>query len=347
MRLSLIIFLLFGISVYASRQNDLLEIYSALKNELKISGQDIDTVVKYKNYDLHVIIKKNNVQHMGVNLFSDSMKKSYDKEIMDYIEFSLLSKILGIEISGNNDLKVSHGSLNDFKDINPMTPCVISDTYSNNLLIEWELPGNQSLQLEVPISYENIKGGSRGEIENQFIDKLRNSASSRRQTIELDIDKMIPYGKELYVVPGESYINPEISRNVYFLFREEFSPVWDCQYPLESMSNFFILSSDIEKSTDLSLTFIKHDYGKNENLSTCMENFMAVCENDGCVPFWGVESFDGQKLVGSLFMVNRNHEYNHIIKIECEPYKVIEGKGRVMARVNLFVPTNNTKSIFE
>lgn len=78
-----------------------------------------------------------------------------------------------------------------------------------------------------------------------------------------------------------------------------------------------------------------------------MDRFLAYCEEEGCVPFWGVEKFHNGKLEGALFIYNQDQGYDHVLKIDCIPQEVIEGKGSITARASLFVPTNNVNNLFQ
>ena len=160
------------------------------------------------------------------------------------------------------------------------------------------------------------------------------------------MDKLVPYGKELYILPRETYLNNEINRSLYFSSTIDSSLIYDKAFPVESISNLFIYPLDEKGIINIDISISKHDYGKMEYFRTGLENFLALCEKEGCVPYWGLENYDGKFLTGSLFLNNWKQGYNHVLKITCNPEEVISGEDTINAKASLFIPTNNINSLY-
>ena len=72
---------------------------------------------------------------------------------------------------------------------------------------------------------------SRGELEAAFIGSLRFADVSRSPFAEVDTAALEPYAGDAYVLPGGTYQNKDITRNVYFSGAGRLLPVWDASMP--------------------------------------------------------------------------------------------------------------------
>ncbi len=187
---------------------------------------------------------------------------------------------------------------------------------------------------------------SRGEIEAAFIGSLRFADVSRSPFAEVDTAALEPYAGDAYVLPGGTYQNKDITRNVYFTGAERLLPVWDASMPAESLANLFIYPSDVYGPHEIEITVLKHEYGETEVVRMDLDRFLAVCERAGCVPFWGVERMADGKLTGALFLYNSSEGYDHVLKVDCVPEDVIAGSGLLKARASLFIPTGNVHNLY-
>lgn len=312
-------------------------------NEQANNVSDCDTIVVCDDYNIHIVKQNDKVSHVGLNLFNDDVKKSMGEEILNRLESELLKLSFANDIE-TGSARIVSGKIEDFKNISPETSHSITNLNSRELLVEWETE-NGSLQVSMPLSYQTIKSGSRSDIEASFIENVKTCDKNRNAVI--DLQKAEPYGDDKYIIPGYSYQNKDITRNVYLTTDSVVSPIWDSGLPLESIANMFICPNDIYKDIELNVTVIKHEYGEKESLTVSLDRFLAYCEEEGCVPFWGVEKFQDGKIEGALFLYNQNQGYDHVLKIDCIPQEVIEGRGSVTARASLFVPTNNVNNLFQ
>lgn len=214
---------------------------------------------------------------------------------------------------------------------------------------ECHLPAAEQSEISSRIEREvcdTTQAGSRTEIENDFITRAKESNSERRPFGEINHENLVAYGDDLYILPGESYQNKNINRNAYFKNDEQIIPVWTTEHPLESISDLFIFPSSAYSNPQVEITVLKHEYGEKETFSVPLSHLLATAEEDGCVPFWGVEKYENGILEGALFLYNRKKGYDHVLKIECKPVEVINNNAAIKARASLFIPTNNVKDLF-
>ncbi|MDE7413653.1 MAG: hypothetical protein K2N05_07715 [Muribaculaceae bacterium] len=312
--------------------------------EIEPEMTDEDTVKIIDGYRIHMIKEDGVVTYEGLDLFSDEMKQVIDRALLEYIEKSLYSKSQGSNDEGDR-LKITKGNINDFKIIDQSTPFNVSND-SKEMRVEWQHDGRSTV-VSIPISYETLTSGNRSEIENKFISRLRAGNQSRKFVSGPDIDKLQAYGDSLYILPGGLYRKKEINRNTFYLPDSDHTPVWNLSYPLESVANLFILPSPLYRDVEIDLTVLKHEYGEKETFPIRLDHFLSICEADGCVPFWGVEKFKDGHLQGALFLYNYPKGYDHVLRIELDPAKLISGEGRVKGTASLFIPTNNIGTLYQ
>ena len=345
--LSIIVLLILPFNLMANSHTDNQALLIALENPDLSEMESCDTTFKHLGYHLRLIMHDSEIEHIGLNLFNDDLKASIDKEMLDFVEATLLAKILDVELTTNSDFIFYNGGIESLRKVSTETPCKISNLNSRFLSFEWELNPAKTLRLDVPVSYQSFHEGNRSEIEDKLINKIKGSKLIRVPNEESSRIQRQPYGEDLYVLPGSTYLNPEINRNIYILHDSIIQPVWSIDYPAESISNLFLFPSKKYGSNDIEITVLKHEYGEKETFNTNIENLLAECEKDGCIPYWGLESYDGNTLFGSLFLYNWKHGYDHVLKIECCPSDIIDGNGTIRARASLFIPTNNIDTLYE
>lgn len=288
------------------------------------------------------------VRGKGV-LFSDELKNTIDKELLDRFETEIFKLCNGGIAISESPVKIIEGSVDDFKSLTPATTCVIRDIYDKEIVAEWTLDNGKKLKVAMPVSYQIAKGGSRSEIENRLIEKLKSgdmcqvpSAKWRVPSErEINLKKLKPYGEDKYILPGESYLKEGlITRNMYFE-NDQTTPIWNRNDTIESIANLMLFTSDVYGDVVVELTVMKHEYGEKETLDVPLNTLLSVFEEDGCTPFWGIEKINGNNVEGALFFVNRKQGYNHLVRVNLDFDKLFSGQGEIKSRASLYVPINN------
>ncbi len=310
-----------------------------------ISGaSDCDTVIAVNGYDVRVVKNNGAISHIGLNLFSEDMKRSVDRELLGYMEEALLAKSLGISDEPFDKLVITSGTIADFKKLGPDSSCSVNSMNSKSMSASWDL-GGKTVSVTIPVGYDTNSKGSRTDIEEDFITKLRSYNGSRAKFETIEAGRLEPYSANISVYPGAAYHSRLITRDVYFSDNGT-DPVWDAASPKESIANLFLYPSEKYGNTKINISILRHEYGEKNEVSVALDQFLAMCESDGCVPFWGVEKFENGVLEGALFLYNKRKGYDHTLKIVCKPEDVINGKGDIRARASLFIPTNNVHELF-
>jgi hypothetical protein len=312
--------------------------------ELVGNVADCDTIIAYDGYNVRFVKKDGAITNLGLNLFTDDVKSTIGKDILNRLETDLFKLSIAKDVE-DVSVKLISGDIKNFKNITPETSHSIKNSNFRYLYVEWDSEFGK-VKVSMPLSYQTIKGGSRADIENSFISNIQNY-KKRRLEPNFNIELAEPYGDDKYIIPGYSYQNKDITRNIYLTSDSVVSPIWDSKFPLESIANLFICPNAIYRDIELNVTVLKHEYGKQDKFTIPLDRFLAYCEDEGCVTFWGVEKFHDDKIEGALFLYNQEQGYDHVLKIDCFPHEVIEGNGSISARASLFVPSNNVYNLFQ
>lgn len=341
-----ILVLTVGFSASASQAKDDLHPITSGKSTGVEAYLECDTVIDINGYSVHLIKEDAETTFAGLILFSDEMKKNNDKELLERIESSLCQKAQNKSDKTFDPVRIVAGRIEDFKKITPATGCSVDMRDAKEMVVTWVIDG-QTVKVNMPVSYDMAKGGSRAEIENRLIAGFKSGKQYKRIFPEINPLNIQPYEDDKYILPGESYQKKDIiTRNVYFN-SENLDPVWNRSNPLESFANLFIYPSDKYGDIDVDLTVLKHEYGEKAVMTVSLNTLLSVCEKDGCIPFWGVEKVsDDGKLEGALFFLNKSQGYDHVVRVACDIDDIFSGKGKIKASASLYIPTNNVHNLF-
>ena len=315
--------------------NDLIQLPSTL---------DCDTTLRIKEFTVRIVRRQGKIDQIGLHLFNDDIKTTVDKQLLNFVEEALLAKALNIKTDQYDKVIINRGSLEDFKSLSTQSDFLINTVDSKFITIEWPL-NSRCVSVALPNNYDTFHSGSRTDLENDFIEKLKSFKGSRIPFEPIDTFRLEPYGEDKLIYPGDSYLNDHINRNIYLCI-ENLTPVNDSLSPIESLANLFIFPSENADAVNMELTILKHEYGEKETFCLGVNQLLAACEDDGCVPYWGVEKYENGILHGSLFLYNKHRSYDHVIKIECNPEAIFNNKEIIRARVSCFIPTNNIHNLF-
>lgn len=311
-----------------------------------------DTVFDRGEYAVRLIKKDGRVMFLGLNLLSDMVKSTSDRELTCFIETALLAKSQNLLETLFSNVKLTKGKIADFKSINPDTECALAVLNNNKLGVTWTLNGQQ-VRATVPISYESPaveENRNRSQIEDRFIAQLRKGGLTT-EPVAIDTAAMQPYASDIYIIPGVTYINNEINTNTYFCrpdtVSDKWEPVWSKAYPVQSIANLCLFPSAVYGDPKVEIKVRKHEYGKSETLTIPFSDLIAVARHNGCKPFFGVEKFKDGELNGALFFYNKMRGYDHVFRLICRPEEVIDGTGVIKAVASLYIPTNNIDDLFQ
>ena len=306
-------------------------------------------VISYQG--VPVIIIKNEdgaITHIGYKLFDHSLRAEHPSPIYNYIEYALLDH--KYHFSDNpftyRDLKFIEGEWDDVETVSETTSFRIDAAQDRFYILTWLISDSKKVSLQFPINYERLSLVNRSELEQIIIRDI--NRYHVKKPIHIDFcEKDLNYNeKGVAYKEGQTYLDKAINNNIYYQKSDSsnWSLMYSSEYPVETIANLCVAADAMAVDDNINIKFVKYDYTK-ENVAVKMKDFIGYMKSDGCVPFWGVESIDGDKIEGALFLYNKDKGFNHVFKIEAYTQDVAAGKRELMATAYLLSPTTNVRDL--
>lgn len=309
------------------------------------------SLIPYRDqYQLRVERKAGRITHVGRQMFSDLFYTSTRPPVCDYLEFAWLDHTFNI--SDNpfiyQDLKFEEGDWNMVNEVTPETPCSIDTEQGAYFEVVWTLPEQRRVKVHLPIRYDRIQLMTRRELEQEFIHELKNYISPAATTNEVNASMLKrTEDTNIFVLQGDSYILPAINHNTYYHTSDNglLELICDEQHPAETMANIVNGQSSSLPPCSLNLVFKLYAY-QTETLRISLDDLLSYCVSKGCRSYWAIESIEGDRVSGTIYISNPTLGYNHVLHLTTDFSRIIQYEGKAEAEINLFIPTNNIINIF-
>ncbi len=287
--------------------------------------------------------------HMGIPIFSQTIYEEYPP-IFDFIEFAALDHTY--HISDNpflfKSLVFKEGTWNDLLRVDENTPCTINSELGRTFEVIWKYSEGRSLVLMVPVEYNRLALMSRREIEDLFLAEMRCYLAPSKTVInEIEEKNLITQDSIVWVLPGSSYILPQINKNTYYQYEDNaFTLIYDSKYPNETLANIINANSEELPSVTLDILFERRSTN-TETYRIGLADFISFCQTKGCTAYWGLEKVDGKIIAGSLYLDNRASAYCHLIRLKANLSHPINSSFKMNARASIYIPTNYIENLFQ
>lgn len=201
--------------------------------------------------------------------------------------------------------------------------------------------GQQSLP-SGSASYQDFVGKNKIELEDNFIATIVPGSGSG--TI-LNPEGYVKSGGHYYVRKGDEYYIPQVRNDSYAIGKEgKLVPLSSTQYPEESVMTIF---TEPSASAGYTVELTMHKYGYVEqSYEVNLADFLISCTNDGCTPYVGINECGKDFIVASVFLVNKEKGYNHIMKAYIGPGLLTHSQGQIKADLHVYVPNQNISDLF-
>ena len=353
-----VLFFLMAIScVWGQSQYASIHIEQAIR-KLRIDSVDSIPLGEYaiEKDNRLIVVRKNKdnvIEHIGMKLFSEEMRKANPLPIYDFLEYAYLDKEFAItdDKLAYIDVTFTKGSWKDMRLVTDSTECMVKNVDSKIYSVEWNVKGKGKVNLVFPIKYSLILGESRRKIEQDFIEKVCKykpkynadvSLSDSSSLKETAVDSTLVYERI-----GEIYLDPVINSNTYYSKQDSlFIPMFDKVFPELTVKNAILLkSNDILRDFDVEARFIRME-NEVDVKSLTLRQLVDFAVAEGCKPFVGISGVKDKILKGTLFLYNNALGYDHIVSFYADVSKIETHEMVLKARVYLFSPTTNVKELF-
>ena len=308
--------------------------------------------------------RKNEIEHLGVSLFSSETKEMINLPVCNFIERVMLELLLqkstadvkakleeykislqrnGVEYGKSNFTSLSR-LLSDFQ--NPTRFTIHKDSVYTAF---WEFGITESLRMSFPASRELIFGTDKKESDTDIGELFANDSCSGSFDAGVPEvvtgDELTPVtGTDLYKRKGSIFITDQINTDTWYqrsdtLYRLVFEPA--CPY--ESLANLFI-TRQIANSLLLKITH--RMYGNFTPEFTIPLNRFFCLFDKGFTTYCLLRRTDPKNIRISVVLHNRDFNYFHLLSVQTTAEQLFKSGGVLTADFYTNIPLHNLKSLF-
>ena len=287
--------------------------------------------VGHLNLTAHVSNRQ--VDHLGLQLFSEEMRQQVSTPVFDFLErYFLQLKYPPVVKTASNMLRddAFHFNVGTLADVDCLLPADnFAYTYDHyRYTAIWSRNGQTLLSVSFPVEYELISGENKVEAENNLMSDIQKATLTKETPDDPKRD--------------DHYISTDFSNRLYYQGGKLLSSI---RHPAESVANM-MLSTNARGHYDIGMTQISYGFQKRV-YQVPVRQWIAFCLQSGCRLYYGVEDIGAEGEVRAVVLaVNEAENYNHVL-IVCIPADIIDQQqGTIDARLYPYVPTHNVMNMF-
>lgn len=342
---SLLCSLSWGASGYATAR------LKAMASRLPLSG--IDTLSTgeyihffYKNHPLTVRINTwNEVEHIGLRLFTQETKVQKSLPIYDFLERYLL------ELNMTKEMEDRVRLLHDvsFETGKPEEAMLLKGTEIFNITcqafrdyrVEWIRNDTTLLAIRFDMDYQLLSGCNLIELEERYRVMLqRFQTEDRFREQSASTAPIVKESTNYHIQKGGFFISEAIRNDLYYQKDEEgWKLITGIKKPYQSIANS-LLSAETEGDYDLALTCDLYGY-KVKKDTIKLSNWQSLCKYEGCISYFGMKKKTDSAYTGTIFAVNETCGYMHMLSVTFPMASLTAQKGLIEGRLFVYIPLHN------
>lgn len=278
-------------------------------------------------------VSKNTVNHIGLQLFNEEMRRMDHTPVLHFLErYFLQLKYPSSVTSANNMIRDDQfrfltGSLQTVDELLPTD--AFSFSYDKRLYtVSWKREGQPILEVCFPVEYELISGENKIEAENNLM---------------ADIQQAVVTGEAPRPALSQHYLNDQFSSRLY---EQKGELVFSERHPAETVVNM-MLSQQTKGAFVIKMTQLSYGFQKT-TFSVPLRQWIAFCQNSGCLLYVGIEDIKENGDISAVVLaVNEAENYNHVLTVTVPSEAIREKTGTIEARIWPYVPTHNVQNLFD
>lgn len=302
------------------------------------------------------------IRHLGIDIFSDGMKKSIGEPVCFFIERYLLELLLkssdndaafinnssGVKLFRNGAITTkAHTFACDFvSQVNASFLFSYSDNGTKGATALWS-KGNQKFAINFMPTRELIFGTDKKEADDEIKNLLTSAASySAIATNRIAIKDLQPLKDNdyLYIRRGAVYATNNFSQDSYYLREgDDGIAVFDTKYPLESMRNLSLGLVDVK---NMKVNIHHHIYGdKDAEYVLPMAKLISLLMKSGKM-YCGMEHADNKTLKSVVVIDYPKYKYIHMLRLSANTDFLFGNNPVIDVQLYTNLPQQNIKSLF-
>ncbi len=310
----------------------------------------------YGKRPLSIYVSPNGqIEHIGVQVFSAETKNELNLPIYNFLERYYLATLLplwkdktvAMQIA-EDGIEFSKGSFASFDGLNQNGLNIsITNHGTKRYTVTWSRNDKVLCSISFPVDYQLLLGVNKNEAESRLPAMVRMTDYSVLPLQRSPAPKRLVYmsKEKMYVEPGESYMSEKITSRHYCVRKKtnEFHWLYTSEYPAESLAN--MVSGVMKNEKMLSIELRKYNY-ECETFAVHLDQWISFCQKEHCEPYFGVEELSQDSISASLFMVNNQLGYNHIMFMKMAKADVAKKGTVIRAHLHCYVPINNIGNLY-
>ena len=336
----------------------LANLYQALNIHLPDSlGSclDNDTTWHYQGRPLRVCTNHlGDVSHIGYRLFdSKTIAEFRAPAILRFIErYALECHLMEKSNADQVDtkqfyVKFQEGNPSMLRDIDAASTLTYKEKEQRGFLVNIQ-SGRGPISLFIPADYQLLVGTDEVEQEKIFERDVQRLPSTvlPGDSFERKPHQRVSRHDSLLLVSEGFFLNEMIRSDVYYREADgKLNVQFDPSVPLRSISNL-MLTGAFHRSIPLYLTVDQYGY-THQKLRITLQQLLRYFRSEGCTLYVGVKQSSPSMVKGTLFAVNKQLAYNHVVSFSC-PTQVLTGSQvEIQGKAYVYIPLQNiTEDLF-
>ena len=292
------------------------------------------------------------VSHIGYKIFDNAIVESYTSSaILHFVERYALE--LDLRLDGRSPLdridldKVvcRRGNIAMLGNIKADTPFTIQVKERRGYILEWDVNGKK-LSLTIPADYQLLIGANAIELEDIFEKEVKRTIPISADDINDELKNAdVSKSGNLLVAQSDKYLSEMIRSDIYLTeINGKRELLIDAKNPLQSIRNI-ILTGFFYKDIPMSMTLNRYGY-KSSKSDVTLQQFVTLCINEGCKLYFGVKERTEHSIKGTLFALNKENAYNHMLSVDFPTSILNGGAESVKGTAYVYIPLQNITEKF-
>lgn len=303
------------------------------------------------------------IVQVGARLFSDAVRKAYDPVIISFVERLWAELLLRQTTQSQSSLLKEYGvrivlggyplGVGAFKSLDQALE-VINSLSSLSLTtggaeIDMFMRGKNSetLHIYIPSSRDLLFQYDKKEHEELLVRELGKTKAAYKQTLPEIGSDLTTDEDGLLVTGGQCYMIDSLRNDVFLTAQRK--PVFNAQYPDQSMRNILMGAATPDCLTGKTLDIRLHTYNRNlGSISLTMDRFLGYAQQQGFRFYTGKLDRNGNKCQCLLAMYHPVYNYLHILSVSFTPEELVSKQPVTLkADLSTFIPQHNIKNLFQ
>lgn len=289
---------------------------------------------------------------MNYQLFSEKMRDSLPSPLYNFVERYLFqlkaisNKSLANEKMGIDKFRIEYGSIESISLLHDTLDVRIATDTNKRYNITWSKEDRTIMSISFPIQYELILGLKKTDIENSLKERLQSySPHSTSYTID-ERSLTATIQKDFFIERKGIYQIESMRADHYYIKNKSgYSLLADANNPIESLAN---LVTTGQVDNNIKLTIIQKKYGnKQDTIHSTLNTWISFCQEEGCIPYFGIEAYDGTNIHANVIMENKALGYVHLFFFTSPVEYINDRNGNINATLYSYIPMHNLNNLFD